>query len=152
MNIWDKTKELKFALPSDIKSGIEPEFPMGSEYEELRYELVKFIEWVEENYNIQIPVLVDFVDKNYLVENGKRCGYLFYYHEFENYPEFNDALDLPYIVVPVKGYNVKWSLRDILGSFIEALTDYFAWLDNSLEEDADIQEVVEEILKRYFNE
>ena len=84
MNIWDKTKELKFTLPSDLTPGISVEYPMGSEYEELRFELVKFIEWVEENYNVQIPVLVDFVDKNYLVENGKRCGYLFYYQEFIN--------------------------------------------------------------------
>lgn len=150
MNIWDKTKELKFALPSDLTPGMSVEYPMGSEYEELRFELVKFIEWVEENYNVQIPVLVDFVDKNYLVENGKRCGYLFYYQEFVNYPEFNNAEDLPYIIVPVKGYKTKWSLRDILGSFVEALTDYFSWLDNSLEANSDIQATVDEILDRYF--
>ena len=65
-------------------------------------------------------------------------------------PEFNNAEDLPYIIVPVKGYKTKWSLKDILGSFVEALTDYFSWLDNSLEANSDIQDTVDEILDRYF--
>lgn len=150
MNIWDKSKNLKFTLPNDLVSCTYVQYPEGNEYVELKKELEKFINWVEANYSVHIPIIIDFVDKYYLVENGKRCGYLFYYQEFENYPEFLNIEDLPYIVVPVKGYNEKWSLKDILGSLVEAFTDYFAWLADELNTEEDIQPIVDEILDQYF--
>ncbi len=150
MNIWKQAQEVKLNLSSNIESGFDINFGKGVS-EELASELIKFTEWVQDNYNVPIIVLIDFVNKNYVLnEEKKRCGYLLYYVDFENYPEFNNLEEVPYMVVPVKGYNEKWSLKDILGSFVEGMTDYFLWILNKEASEEEFEATVQEILDEYF--
>lgn len=151
MNIWDQAKKVELNINQDISSGFDIVIKKGI-HDELTQELVKFLGWVEENYQVPIMVLVDFVNNYYcLNQSKKRCGYLFYYEDFKDYPNFNNIEDLPYIILPCKGYNEKWSLKDIIGSLIDALTDYYVWLLNKSFTDKEILDTVEEIINRYFD-
>ena len=81
--------------------------------------------------------------------DGKRVGYLFYWADFTTYPVFNNKDDIPQIRLPVR--TERSTIEEILTSFIEALTDYYAWLCNELSEGYIINEnVVEEILQAYL--
>lgn len=150
MNIWKQAKDIEIKVQSDIKGGFD--IVIDKEIsDELSQELVKFLGWVEENYKVQVMILIDFVNKYYVLDNEKRrSGYLFYYEDFENYPEFTNVEHLPYIVIPCRGYKERWSFEEILCSLIEALTDYFTWLLNKPFNEEEIEATVEEILQEYI--
>ena len=120
--------------------------------EETRDELMKFVYWVEDNYPVPVTLWVDFKYNHYLMtRDKKRVGYLFYWVDFENYPVLEKEEDIPVIELPVRTEN--WTMKEILGSFIEGITEYYIWLANAQGTGVDPEEaLVEEILRNYLNE
>ena len=149
-NLWLRAKSIHIQTPA----GIVPGFNIGFDNkipEETQNELRKFVKWVEDNFNIPIALWVDFEHKHYLLRNdGKRVGYLFYWADFPTYPVFSNKEDIPKIRLPVR---TEYSTMDeILGSFIEAITDYFAWICNEISDGYEIDEKdVEEVLQAYWD-
>ncbi len=149
-NIWYKAKQVTIHTSKDIAGnfdiGFDNEIP-----EAIRTELKNFVSWVEKNFNIPITLWVDFEYKHYLKDRqGKTVGYLFYWSDFNNYPVFESIDDVPEIRLPVRTeHSTK---EEILISFIEAITCYFAWLCNEICEDYipdenDVEEILQEYLK-----
>ena len=75
---------------------------------------------------------------------------MFYWSDFSSYSMFQNKADIPEIRLPVR---TEYSTMDeILISFIEAITDYFAWICNVISEDYELdEEEKEEILQAYLN-
>lgn len=149
-NIWYKAKQVSIQTTNEIIGnfdiGFDDEIP-----EKTRKELKKFISWVEKNFNIPITLWVDFEYRHYLKDrNGNRVGYLFYWTDFNTYPIFENANNIPEIRLPVR--TEKSTTEEILTSFIEAITCYFAWLCNEISEEYIPNETdIEEILQEYLN-
>lgn len=150
-NIWYKSKEILIHTTKDIKGGFDIGFDNNIP-ELTKIELKKFISWVEHNFNMPITLWVDFEYKHYLKDkNGKHVGYLFYWEDFNDYPIFENLNNIPEIRLPVRTEHS--TIEEILTSFIEAVTCYFAWLCNDISEGYIPDEnVVEEILQKYLNE
>ena len=149
-NIWYKSKGISIQTVDDIKCGFDIGFD-DEVPEETRNELRKFVSWVECNFNMPITLWVDFEYKHYLKDrDGKKVGYLFYWSDFNTYPIFENQNDIPEIRLPVSTENS--TIDEILASFIEAVTCYFAWLCNDINEGyIPAENVVEEILQEYLN-
>ena len=148
-NVWLKAQTLEL----QVSENILPEFDIGFDKripKDVEEKLRDFVKWVESNYRIPVTLWVDFEYKHYLISrDGKRVGYLFYWEDFTTYPVFNNKDDIPQIRLPVR--TERSTIEEILTSFIEALTDYYAWLCNELSEGYIINEnVVEEILQAYL--
>ena len=148
-SVWKKaqTVELK------VSESILPEFDIGFDRrisKEVEQELRSFVTWVENNYRIPITLWVDFEYNHYLISSsGKRVGYLFYWVDFYSYPIFNNSENIPQIRLPVRTEHS--TLEEIITSFIEAITDYYAWLCNEIyEEYTPNEDEVEEILQAYL--
>ncbi len=150
MNIWDKAQSIQIQTSENIQSGFDIGFDKKIPTE-TREELCRFIRWVESNYRIPITLWVDFEYKHYLVSRkGKRVGYLFYWSDFSEYPVFNNPDDIPEIRLPVRTEHS--TMKEILYSFIEAISDYYAWICNELHEGSTTNESDnEEVLQRYLN-
>lgn len=150
-SVWVKAQTLELNVSEHILS----EFDIGFDKripKEVEQELRSFVTWVEHNYRIPITLLVDFEYKHYLLSRtGKRVGYLFYWADFSSYPAFDNAEDLPYIRLPVRTEHS--TIEEILSSFIEAITDYYAWLCNDIYEGyTPNEDDVEEVLQAYLHE
>jgi hypothetical protein len=113
---------------------------------------MKFVYWVEDNYPVPVTLWVDFKYNHYLMtRDKKRVGYLFYWVDFENYPVLEKEEDIPVIELPVRTEN--WTMKEILGSFIEGITEYYIWLANAQGTGVDPEEALtEEILRKYLGE
>lgn len=111
-----------------------------------------FVYWVEDHYNLPVTLWVDFRYRHYLLtRDRKRVGYKFYWADFENYPTFTKEADIPVIELPVR--TEKWTIEEILTSFAEGLTHYFAWLCNEHIPDFIPDEALaEQILQEYLTE
>ena len=149
INLWVRAKEANLQVANEILPG----FDIGFDKEiskELQDELRAFVTWVENNFNIPITLWVDFEYKHYLIsESGARVGYLFYWSDFSCYPVFQNKDDIPIIRLPVR--TERSTVEEILGSFIEAITDYFAWICNEITDDFEPRENdVDEILAEYL--
>ena len=136
-----------------MAKNIEPEFSIGFDKripQDVQDELLSFVNWVERNYQIPITLWVDFEYKHYLISrNKKRVGYLFHWADFSTYPDFDNPDDIPQISLPVR--TERSSTEDILCSFIEAITCYYAWICNEMYEGFHPDEhEVEEILQAYL--
>ena len=147
--VWKKaqTVELK------VSENILPEFSIGFDKRipiEVEQELRSFVTWVENSYRIPITLWVDFEYNHYLISrSGKRVGYLFYWADFSSYPVFDNSEDVPQIRLPVRTEHS--TIEEILTSFIEAITDYYAWLCNEIYEGyTPNEDDVEEILQTYL--
>ena len=147
--VWKKaqTVELK------VSENILPEFSIGFDKRipiEVEQELRSFVTWVENSYRIPITLWVDFEYNHYLISrSGKRVGYLFYWADFSSYPVFDNSEDVPQIRLPVRTEHS--TIEEILTSFIEAITDYYAWLCNEIYEGyTPNEDDVEEILQAYL--
>jgi hypothetical protein len=82
---------------------------------------------------------------------GKRVGYRFYWADFKSYPVFENLEDIPVIELPVR--MERWTIEEILTSFIEAISLYYAWLTNTIAEGTKPDESeVEEILQAYLKD
>lgn len=149
MHLWEKAEEVKLQTGPEIVGG----FSLGSDKripEETKQILIDFAYWVEDNYNIPITLWVDFKYNHYLVtRTKKRVGYRFYWVDFDTYPVFEKEADIPVIELPVRTEHS--TVEEILASFIEAISCYFAWITNQMEEgyQPDLEQV-EEILQAYL--
>ena len=148
-NVWVKAQMLNL----QVSENILPEFDIGFDKripKEVEEELRAFVQWVENNYRIPITLWVDFEFNHYLISrNGKRVGYLFYWADFSDYPVFTNKEDIPQIRLPVR--TERSTIEEILTSFIEAITDYYAWLCNEMQEGYIANENdVEDILRAYL--
>lgn len=148
-NLWVKAQSINIKTPYNIipgfNIGFDKKIPLETQ-EELR----RFTEWVESNFSIPVTLWVDFEYKHYLIKrDGERVGYIFYWTPFCRYPIFENEDDIPLIRLPVR---TEYStIEEILTSFIEAITDYFAWICNEISpefvpNDTDTQEILNEYL------
>lgn len=148
-NLWIRAKGTHIQTSEDIVPGFNIGFD-NKIPEDTQTQLRKFVKWVEDNFNIPITLWVDFEYKHYLLgKDGKRVGYLFHYADFPAYPVFSNKGDIPIIRLPVR---TEYSTMDeILGSFIEAITDYFAWVCNEISDGYETYEDdVAEVLQAYW--
>lgn len=124
--VWDKARQCKLQIGPEITGGFsvgfDPKIP-----EQTKDALMEFIYWVEDHYELPVTLWVDFKNRHYLLNrNKKRMGYLFYWADFKNYPVFDDPDDIPVVELPVR--TERYTLEEILASFVQAITHYFAWL------------------------
>lgn len=149
-NIWIKAKGIQIQTSPDIAGnfdiGFDDQIP-----ESIRAELKRFICWVEDNFNVPVTLWVDFEYKHYLIDrNKKRVGFLFYWADFSSYPVFENGDNIPTIQLPVRTEHS--TIEEILASFIEAITCYFAWISNVIVEGYTPDENdAEEILQAYLS-
>ena len=148
--VWSKAQKLELKVSSSILPGFDIGFDKRVS-KEIEQELRTFVAWIERNYSIPITLWVDFEYNHYLISrSGKRVGYLFYWTDFSSYPVFNNDEDIPMIRLPVR--TERSTIEEILISFIEAITDYYAWLCNEISEDYKQNENdTEEILQAYLS-
>ena len=148
-NLWDQAKKITIETSADIVGnfdvGFDPDIP-----EETKDQLMQFVYWVEDHYHLPVTLWVDFKYRHYLIDrSGKRVGYRFYWADFTTYPVFENEADLPVIELPVR--TERWTMKEILTSFTEAISHYFAWLTN--QHSANFlpdPQMVEDILQRYW--
>ena len=149
-SLWEKAKEVQIQTSEDIVGnfsiGFDSRIP-----EETKDALMRFVYWVEDHYFLPVTLWVDFKYNHYLIRRDKkRAGYLFYWAEFKNFPVFDNEADIPVIELPVRTEHYR--IEEILRSFIEAISHYFAWLTNQLDESFQPDEdEVEKILQAYLN-
>ena len=147
-SVWLEAQNIKLQVSEDIL----PEFDIGFDKrisKEVEEELCTFVKWIENNYHIPITLWVDFEYKHYLIRrDGKRVGYLFYWADFSSYPVFDNKNNIPQIKLPVR--TEYSSIEEILTSFIEAITDYYAWICNEIGNYEQDEKDVEEILQAYM--
>ena len=147
-SVWKKAQIVEL----DISKNIVPGFDIGFDKrisDDIEKEMRSFVKWMEDNYRIPITLWVDFEYSHYLIRrDGKRVGYLFYWADFSSYPVFENKNDIPQIRLPVR--TEYSSIKEILTSFIEAITDYYAWICNELEIYEQNENDVEEILQAYL--
>ena len=149
-SLWEKAKEVQIQTSEDIVGnfsiGFDSRIP-----EETKDALMRFVYWVEDHYFLPVTLWVDFKYNHYLIRRDKkRAGYLFYWAEFKNFPAFDNEADIPVIELPVRTEHYR--IEEILRSFIEAISHYFAWLTNQLDESFQPDEdEVEKILQAYLN-
>ena len=148
-HLWNRAKDSQIQTGPDIVGnfniGFDAKIP-----EETKDALMKFVYWVEDNFYLPITLWVDFKYNHYLIrKDGKRVGYRFYWADFADYPTFNNPDDIPVIELPVR--TEHWSIEEILTSFIEAISQYYIWLTNSIADGAKLDEnEVEEVLQAYL--
>ena len=147
-SVWKKAQIVEL----DISKNIVPGFDIGFDKrisDDIEKEMRSFVKWMEDNYRIPITLWVDFEYSHYLIRrDGKRVGYLFYWADFSSYPVFENKNDIPQIRLPVR--TEYSSIKEILTSFIEAITDYYAWICNEIEIYEQNENDVEEILQAYL--
>ena len=149
-NVWVRAQSIELKISEDVFSG----FDIGFEKDiskDVEAELRDFVDWMESNYRIPITLWVDFEYNHYLISrSGKRVGYLFYWVDFSSYPVFDNEDGIPQIRLPVRTEHS--TIEEILTSFIEAITDYYAWLCNEMYKGYKPNEDdVEEILQAYLS-
>ena len=147
-SVWKKAQIVEL----DISKNIVPGFDIGFDKrisDDIEKEMRSFVKWMENNYRIPITLWVDFEYSHYLIRrDGKRVGYLFYWADFSSYPVFENKNDISQIRLPVR--TEYSSIKEILTSFIEAITDYYAWICNEIEIYEQNENDVEEILQAYL--
>lgn len=148
-NVWYSAKQRAIQTGKDIVGGFDIGFderiPKATETE-----LRRFVAWVEKNFSIPITLWVDFEYRHYLKRrDGKHVGYLFYWADFAVYPQFCNEADIPAIRLPVRTEHS--TMEEILYSFVQAVTEYFMWLCNELDEQSELYEDdVKEIYQAYL--
>lgn len=150
-NLWEKAKDLPIRAGSEITGGFDVGFDERVP-QQTRDELMRFVYWVEDHFAMPVTLWVDFKYNHYLLTRDKRrVGYNFYWADFATWPNFDNPDDIPVIELPVR--KEKWSIRSILGSFVEAISEYYIWLHNGnpMQEEPD-DSFVDEILQRYYDE
>lgn len=145
--IWTCANTLKLNVAPHMQPGFDYGFdeavPAG-----MRRQLCDFMTWVEEHFALPVPLWVDFEYKHYLVSReGGRKGYLFYWSDADTWPDFDDEDAIPMIRLPVR--DERWTINEILASFIEGITDYYAWLCKAKLSPDEKEQTVETILGAY---
>ena len=150
-HLWNKAKQVQIQTSPEIVGGFDVGFDAQIP-EETKDALMQFVYWAEDHFHFPVTLWVDFKYNHYLVlRNKKRVGYKFYWADFKNYPVFDNPDDIPVIELAVR--TERWSMEEILTSFIEAITDYYAWLTNVMTEGYEPDECeVEAVLQAYLRE
>lgn len=107
------------------------------------------MDFIELEYSLKTPLNIEFFNKYYLIDQtGKKVGYIFYWPDFKKYLSIYSEDELPHIELPVS--KSKWSVDEILTSFIEALSMYFAWCLNIMHDNYEVDNsLVDSIFKEY---
>ena len=120
-HLWNRAKLVQICTGADIVGGFDIGFDSKIP-ESTKDALMKFVYWVEDHFHLPVTLWVDFKYNHYLIDrNGKRVGYRFYCADFSSYPVFDNWDDLPV-------RTEHWKMEEILTSFIEAISRYYAWL------------------------
>lgn len=147
-HVWNRAKDVKIQTTPDIVGNFSIGFDSKIS-EETKDVLMRFVYWVEDNFNLPITLWVDFKYRHYLIRDGKRVGYKFYWANFKSYPVFDNPDDIPVIELPVRtGHRTN---EEILKSFIKGITQYYMWLMGFEITDANEDEV-DEVLQAYLQE
>ena len=148
MNIWKEAKKahLNIAFECSYKFIVETN---GDIDREVKRNLLNFMDFIESEYSLKTPLHIVFFNKDHLIDRtGKKVGYIFYWPDFKNYPNIYSKDELPSIELPVS--KNKWSVDEILTSFIEALSMYYAWCLNIMHDNYEVDNsLVDAILKEY---
>lgn len=151
-SVWKKAQTVNLR----VSEGILPELDIGFDKripKDVEAALRSFVTWLESHYRFPITLWVDFEYKHYLVSRkGERVGYLFYWADFSSYPVFDNKEDIPLIRLPVRTEHS--TMKEILTSFLQAVTDYYAWICNEMHEEyvaneKDVEEI-ERVLETYI--
>ena len=150
-HLWNRAKTVKLQVSPDIVCNFDLGFDSRIP-EETKAELRQFVRWAEEHFSFPVTLWVDFKYNHYLVDrNGNRVGYRFYWADFASWPVFENPQDIPVIQLPVR--TEKWTMEEILTSFIEAISLYFTWLTNTITDRTEPNEAeVEEVLQAYLHD
>ncbi len=149
MSIWEKAQTVQLKVSDNIQPGFSIGFDKRIE-PETKTELCEFVSWVESKYRQPVTLWVDFEYRHYLIRrDGKRVGFLFYWSDFTDYPVFANPDDIPLIRLPVR--TERSSIDDILGSFIEAISMYYAWICNEIQDYQQNDDDVDRILEDYID-
>ena len=150
-HLWQRAKDVRIQTSADIVGGFDIGFDEKIP-EETKDALMKFVYWVEDNFYLPVTLWVDFKYNHYLIDRaGKRVGYRFYWADFTLYPVFDNWDDIPVIELPVRMEH--WTLEEILSSFIEAISQYYAWLTNTITDDTEPDErEVDDVLQAYLRD
>lgn len=128
-NFWEEASTLSIQTGADIVGGFDVGFDKAIP-EETKDALMDFVYWVEDRCALPVTLWVDFKYRHYLVDRDKKhVGFKFYWVDFNTFPVFENFDDLPVIELAVR--TEKSTMDEILVSFIEAITHYFAWLSGS---------------------
>ncbi len=150
MKIWNKTQDIKL----DVKLDEKPGFYMWYEDEvdkDTKDALDEFVNWVFNNYNVTTPVYINCVNKDYVTyeNDDNEQGYIFNWYTTKKVETIDNIDDCPDILLPVK--IGEWEFEDILRSLVEAITLYFAWCLNELNDNFTVdEEEVQEIIDKYY--
>ena len=129
MHLWEKAKAVCIQTGPEIVGG----FSLGFDKritEETKNALIDFVYWAEDHFHFPVTLWVDFKYNHYLIDKqNNRVGYRFYWADFKNRPVFDNPDDIPVIELPVR--TGRHNIEEILSSFIEAISLYFAWLTNA---------------------
>ena len=145
-HIWNRAKEVDLRIGPEITGGFSVGFDRGIP-EETKNILMDFVYWVEDRFPVPVTLWVDFKHKHYLLRDGKRTQYRFYWADFSTYPVFENPDDIPVIELAVK--TERQNIRQILKSFAKAITKYYLWLTNGQITEPD-DNGAEEILQAYL--
>lgn len=149
-HLWNRAKQVKIQTSGDIVGGFDIGFDSNIP-EETKDALMKFVYWVEDHFSLPVTLWVDFKYNHYLIDREKnRVGYKFYWVDFVNFPVFENPDDIPVIELAVR--TERWTMEEILVSFIKAISEYYCWLlrsitDTSLPDEDDVEQVLQAYLQ-----
>lgn len=147
-HLWYRAKQNQIQTSPDIVGGFDVGFDCNIP-EETKDALMKFVYWVEDNFYLPVTLWVDFKYNHYLIDrNGNRVGYRFYWADFTDYPVFSNPDDIPVVELAVR--TEHWTMEEILTSFIEAISLYYAWLTNTITDSAIPNENEVEVVLQTF--
>lgn len=150
-HLWNRAKNIQIQTGPEIVGNFDIGFDSRIP-EETKDMLMRFVYWVEDHFSLPVTLWVDFKYNHYLIDrHGKRVGYRFYWADFTSYPVFEDPDDIPVIELPVR--MERWTAEEILTSFIAAISEYFAWLTNTMTDHSQPDEnAVAEVLQAYLRD
>jgi hypothetical protein len=148
-HLWNKAKKVCIRTGPEIVGGFDVGFEKNIP-EETKDALMDFVYWVEDHFALPVTLWVDFKYNHYLLDQNKtHVGYRFYWADFAEYPRFENPDDIPVIELPVR--TEYWIIEEILISFIEAISQYYFWLTDTLEENCQMpDEDVEAVWQAYL--
>ena len=122
-HLWNRAKAVMIEKTDAIIGGFDIGFDDRIP-EETKDFLMDFVYWAEDHFHFPVTLWVDFKYNHYLLnDDKKRVDHKFYWVDFKNYPVFTDPDDIPVIELPV-----LCPKENLLRSFIEGISRYYAWL------------------------
>lgn len=149
-HLWNKAMAVSIQTSPEIVGGFDVGFDERIP-EQTKDKLMDFVYWVEDHFSMPVTLWVDFKYNHYLVDKtGKRVGYKFYWADWKPYPVLDSWDDIPVIELPVRMEHS--SMEEILFSFIEAISCYYAWLTNAPGDYLPSENQTAEVLYTYLSQ